>query len=207
MNLRLDFCSYDAALYAVTHWHYSRSIPAGKLVKIGVWEDREFIGCIIYSYGANHNLARSFELKQTEVCELSRIALRAHQTPVSRLVSISLKVLKKHCPGIRVVVSYADLDHGHLGGIYQAANWTYVGRMTDGECCAFIVRGKRMHKRSVGARGWVQSLRWLKEHIDPDAAMVRTEGKHKYLWFFDDQIRRRYQSQPYPKRSNDATQG
>ena len=209
MNLRLDYCSHEAALYAVTHWHYSRSIPAGKLVKIGVWEESEFTGCIIYSYGANHNLAKSFSLNQTEVCELTRIALRDHRTAVSRIVSISLRILKRHCPGIKVVVSYADLDRGHLGAIYQAANWIYVGRMTQGECCAFIIRGKRMHKRSVGARGWVQSLGWLKEHVDPGASKVMTAGRHKYLWLFDSRLKERYESQPYPKRVQviDAAQG
>ncbi len=209
MHLRLDYCSHEAALYAVTHWHYSHSIPAGKLVKIGVWEEGEFTGCIIYSYGANHNLAKSFGLSQTEVCELTRIALREHRTAVSRLVSISLRLLKRHCPGIKVVVSYADLDRGHLGAIYQAANWTYVGRMTEGECCAFVLNGRRMHKRSVGARGWTQSLPWLREHIDPHATTVRTQGKHKYLWFFDEEIRGRIKSQPYPKRVevNDAATG
>ncbi len=205
MNLHLDYCSHEAALYAVQHWHYSRSIPAGKLVKVGVWEESKFIGCIIYSYGANHNLAKSFGLAQTEVCELTRVALREHGTPVSRLVSISLRLLKTRCPGIKVVVSYADLDRGHLGVIYQAANWIYVGRMNDGECCAFLLNGRRMHKRSVGSRGWIQSLPWLREHIDPEASQVMTDGKHKYLWFFDDVIKRRYQSQPYPKRSSDET--
>src|SRR2546422_940116 len=70
--LRLDYCSHEAARYAVMHWHYSRSVPAGKLVKIGVWETGEFIGCLIFSYGANRNLAKSVGLTQMEVCELTR---------------------------------------------------------------------------------------------------------------------------------------
>jgi hypothetical protein len=30
-------------------------------------------------------------------------------------------------PGIRLIVSYADLNHGHFGKIYQASNWVFVG--------------------------------------------------------------------------------
>ena len=53
MNLHLDWCSYEAAKYAVEHWHYSHSLPIGKLVKIGVWEDDQFIGAVVFGYGAN----------------------------------------------------------------------------------------------------------------------------------------------------------
>src|ERR1041384_6843663 len=92
--LRLDFCSHKAARYAVTHWHYSRQLPAGKLVKIGVWEDGAFCGSVIYSYGANRNMAKSLSMKQTEVCELTRVALKkGHVAPVSRILAVSLKML------------------------------------------------------------------------------------------------------------------
>ena len=36
--LKLDWCSHDAALYAVKHWHYSKSLPCSKTARIGVWE-------------------------------------------------------------------------------------------------------------------------------------------------------------------------
>jgi hypothetical protein len=39
VDLKVDFCSYEAAKYAVEHWHYSKTMPAGKTVKIGAWED------------------------------------------------------------------------------------------------------------------------------------------------------------------------
>jgi len=204
MNLRLDWCTHEAAQYAVTHWHYSKVLPAGKLVKIGVWEDEAFKGAVIYSYGANRNLAKSFGLPQTEVCELTRIALREHETPVSRIIGISLKMLKRQSPGLKVVVSYADTEQDHLGVVYQASNWLYVGPIQEGIKVAFVVRGKRMHPRSVGAKGWVQSLKWLKAHIDPNATQESTTGKHKYLWIFDSELQRKYapDRKPYPKHAH-----
>ncbi len=36
VDLRVDWCSHKAAKYAVTHWHYSRTMPSGKLAKIGL---------------------------------------------------------------------------------------------------------------------------------------------------------------------------
>lgn len=45
-DLRLDFCSHEAAKHAVLRWHYSRAMPAAKLVRIGVWEDGRFVGAM-----------------------------------------------------------------------------------------------------------------------------------------------------------------
>ena len=36
-DLHLNWASHQAALYACQKWHYSKSLPTGKLVKIGVW--------------------------------------------------------------------------------------------------------------------------------------------------------------------------
>jgi hypothetical protein len=127
MNLKIDFCSHDAAKYACLNWHYSRSIPACKLFKLGVWEDEKFIGAVIFSRGASPFLLKKYDLKQTEGCELTRVALKEHQTPVSRIVAIAIKILKKKNPGLRIIISFADPERGHHGGIYQAGGWIYTG--------------------------------------------------------------------------------
>ena len=44
VELKLDWCSYEAAKYACEHWHYSKCMPVGKTVKIGVWENKKYIG-------------------------------------------------------------------------------------------------------------------------------------------------------------------
>jgi hypothetical protein len=43
------------------------------------------------------------------------------------MLSISLKMIKKQCPGLKLIVSYADPNQCHLGKIYQADNWVFVG--------------------------------------------------------------------------------
>jgi hypothetical protein len=114
-TLRIDWCSYEAAKYAVMHWHYSRSLPCSKTARLGVWEDGRFIGAVVFAWGANRYLAGEYKLKMTECAELCRIALAKHSTPVSRILSIVVKMLKREMPGIRLIVSYADLNHGHFG--------------------------------------------------------------------------------------------
>ena len=201
--LKLDWCSREAAKYAVEHWHYSGSLPSADLVKIGVWENDKFIGCIIFSRGANCNIGSPFGLKQQQICELTRVALTTHDTPVSRILSIAVKFLRVRCPGTRGVVSYADIDQNHHGGIYQAFGMTYFGRCKENERGAFIVKGKKTHPRVIGAiDGGVQSLDWIQSHLDPNATEFISRGKHKYFLPLDDAMRAQVAplAKPYPKR-------
>jgi len=94
-ELKLDWCSHEAAKYAVEHWHYSKRLPTGKMVKVGVWENSEYIGCVLFARGSNNNIGSPYGLKAVECCELVRIALRKHLTSVSRIVAIAIKFLKK----------------------------------------------------------------------------------------------------------------
>jgi hypothetical protein len=208
-ELRVDWASHEAAKYACEHWHYSRCLPAGKSVKVGVWENNKFIGVILFSRGANPHIASPYQLTQCEVCELTRIALCAHNTPVSRVLSFAIKLLKRFSPGVRLVVSYADKDQNHHGGIYQATNWIYTGLQNPESRGAFIVKGKKVHPRSIGAKHGIQSLDWIRKNLDPNAKEYITQGKHKYLMPLDDKIRAKFHAlaQPYPKRAKQATTG
>lgn len=204
MSLRIDWCSYEAAKYAVEHWHYSGTMPAGKTVKIGVWEDEQFIGCVIFSRGANQYLGKMFELEQTGICELTRVALRTHESPVSQIVAAALKMLKASSPGLRLVLSYADVDQGHHGGIYIAGNWIYLGKVQlNGGTPSFLIRGRVRHPRSIGSlygKG-AQNLDWLRANVDPKAKHVWKKGKHKFVYPLDKAMRRKVTPllQPYPE--------
>lgn len=153
MSLKIDYCSFDSAKYAVLNWHYSQRMPAGKLVKYGVWEDEKFIGAVIYGRGANNNASKYFKLKQTECCELVRVALREHKAPVTKIVAITLRMLKKDNPGLQLVFSYADeTNQHHKGIIYRAGNWTYHGTRTTNKDAYYIINGKKVHGRSVRSK-------------------------------------------------------
>lgn len=147
MTLRLDWCSHSAAELACRRWHYSGCLPTGKLVKVGVWEDGQFVGVIIYSRGASPYLGKKYDLGPTEVCELTRVALREHEAPVSQMLAVSLRMLRKIAPGLRLVVSFADPFRGHHGGVYQAGGWLYTGQ--SGETIEYLVAGKWKHVKSM----------------------------------------------------------
>jgi hypothetical protein len=198
-SLRIDWCSYDAAKYAVRHWHYSRSLPCSKTARLGVWEDSKFIGVVVFAWGANRHLAGEYRLKMTECVELCRIALDKHSTPVSRIISIAIKMLKREMPGIRLLVSYADLNQGHEGKIYQASNWLFVG--LTGYEGGITLNGKLTHRRTINSKYGTSDIQWLRKCIDPKAARYAGKPKFKYLLPLDQEVTERIKSlsKRYPK--------
>jgi hypothetical protein len=208
-GLHLDFCSHEAARHAVMRWHYSRTMPTAKLVRIGVWEEEQFSGAIIYGIGANRHLACPFGLQATEVCELVRVALApGRRHPTSQCVAVSLKLLKRQSPGLRLVVSFADLGQGHIGTLYQAGGWLYLGTSDQ----SYIrVRGRVEHPRTLydrHGRGG-QSIAWLRTNVDPNACRVPMAPKLRYVFPLDKAMRRQLapQALPYPKSAAEVTRG
>ena len=206
MSLKIDWATHKAAKHACTHWHYSGTMPVGKTLKVGAWENEKFIGVVIFSRGANNRIGMPYGLKQTEVCELTRIALRKHECFVSEVLSKAIKFLKGKSPDLQLIVSYADCEQGHNGGIYQATNWIYEGR-TKGERY-FIVNGKITHTKSLHSKyknrykDYSASVQWLRKHIDINAEVYITKGKHKYLMPLNKKMRKKIIKlhKPYPKK-------
>lgn len=194
-NLRIDWATHEAAKYACERWHYSGCMPAGKLVKVGAWERGKFIGVVLFGRGANNNIGKAYHLEQTKCCELVRIALTRHETPVTRIASMALRFLKLQSPDLRLIVSYADPLQGHHGGIYQGGNWIYVGRSQAQQ--QVMYNGKVMHKRTANALfGTITGMK-----------KSPSMWKHKYLMPLDDEMKMRILplSKPYPKRASSET--
>lgn len=197
VDLRVDWCSYQAAKYAVEHWHYSRRMPMPPLLKIGVWEDDKFIGCVLFARGNTPSLGKPYGLGLLEVCELVRVALSRHVSPVSQIIAKSIKMLKCNSPDLRLIVSFADPAEGHNGAIYQAMNWHYTGMSTPDK--AYFYQGRWQHSREIrgGAFG---SSRKLSDYSHLSTRIVN--GKYRYLYPLDRAMRKQIAplAKPYPKR-------
>lgn len=206
IDLRIDWATHAAAKFACENFHYSRSLPAGKSVKVGAWEDDQFIGVVIFSRGATQNIGSPYGLTQRECCELTRVALTKHQSFVSEILARAIRFLKEQSPNVELVVSYADVEQNHHGGIYQATNWIYEGK-TDGEHY-FLIKGKKVHPKSIHSRYGTgsQRIEWIKNNLDANAELYYTAGKHKYLMPLNKRMRRKIKHlhKPYPIKKEDA---
>ena len=198
-ELKVDRATHAAAKYACENWHYSRCTPKFKQVWIGAWERGQFIGVVAFGRSSTPYLGTQFNLETTECAELTRIALKNHETPVSQIMARAIKMIKKQSPGMRLLVSLADPGQGHNGAIYQATNWIYVGRSS--RMTQYYFREKWRNDSSLMRH--LQKFPKLKTQLP-----VRSiEGKHKYLMPLDKEMRKRILplSRPYPKRASSDT--
>lgn len=193
-------CSYEASKFACENFHYSGKITGGKLVKYGVWENKRFIGVVIFGDSLNFNMGSPYGLKYTEICELRRVALTTHEHPVTEIISKCLKLLHKSNPFLQLVISYADKEEGHLGIIYQAGSWIYEGE-TRRRITHMNINGKKVHCKSVWDRYGTSSIKWVRENIDKNAYNITTEGKFKYIYPLTKKARKLFsdRAKPYPK--------
>ena len=196
--LKLDWCNYEAAKYAVEHWHYSRRMPRPPMVRIGVWEGGRFVGCVIFARGNTPTLGNAYGLGMTQVAELVRVALTRHETAVSRIIAIALKMLRKAAPELRLVVSFADPAEGHHGGIYQAGGWIYTGESEPS--WQWLHNGRWKHNREITSGAFGNPRQVVNYKVLPKR---QTLGKHRYLYPLDAEMRARIAplAKPYPKRS------
>ena len=175
-------------------------MPAGKLVKVGAWESGKFIGVVLFGRGANNRMASAYQLGQDQACELVRIALTVHVSPVSRIAAQAIRFLKRQSQGLRLIVSYADPKQGHHGGIYQAGNWTYQGRSKAQR--ELLINGLFTHKRSAHAKYGTASPEKIAAISGKKVEWAPVEWKHVYLMPLDDEMRKQIEPlrKPYPKR-------
>jgi len=211
--MKLTRATPQAIRFACMNFHYAKAVPVN-VVGYNVYNDAgDWCGCILYGSGATKDIGTPYNLPQGGALELVRVALNGKQESTSKAVAMSLKQLHKDAPLCRLVISYADVDQHHLGTIYQATNWLYVGTMMQNKTdSSWIVNGKRYHGRIISdwvkARGGLHGLsreQFLRKFYDPNATAYVTKGKRKYLFPFDKAMRRQIQplAKPYPKDSAD----
>ena len=202
-KLHIDFATVEAARTAVERFHYSKSYPLGTSFRFGAWEYGKFVGAVCFGNGGSPNMidkwAKEYDWNKLDILELVRVAFKEHEASISKIISISLSMLKKHVPNIQVVVSYADTNYGHHGGIYQASNWIYLG-MTPSSHTYRDRRGKIWHSRSEWCvrKG---SAKFISGTKHEKSRLVVMSGKHRYVWIFDKKLRAKIalQAKEYPK--------
>lgn len=196
--MRLEIASNKAIKYACLNFHYAKAVPNVGLAYNVFNKKNEWCGVICYGVDATNNIASPYSLKQGEVIELLRMALNGKQESTTKAMSISLKLLKKYAPNVKLIVSYADSEQGHYGTIYQATNWFYTGYSTDTN---LIVNGKREHRRTLGSRFGTcsaEALRIKGFNIE----VLKTKPKWKYIFPLDKSLIPlcKSLSKPYPKK-------
>jgi hypothetical protein len=128
-----DFIISPCALSEIREFveknHYSHNLNGIKVSFCfsAKWKD-ELIGAVIY--GAMSTTAwRKFSDSEQKVLELRRLVFldNVGKNAESRIIGYTLRWLRKNAPQVEIIVSYADPRYGHVGTIYKASNFKYVG--------------------------------------------------------------------------------
>lgn len=204
--MRLEIASHKAIKYACMNFHYAKAVPVNPFAFSVFNNKNEWCGCILYSAGANPNIGKQFDLANGQIIELIRMALNGKQESTSKALALSLKILPKKMPTVKMIVSYADLDQSHNGTIYQATNWYYLGLQKPTGRAAFIINGKKTHPKTLHSKGIKQTISEVKRLLDPNATEFFTNGKHKYIYPLDKNLIPlcKSLSKPYPKKDINA---
>lgn len=182
----------------VERHHYSGRLPESTLRFFGLFEGGAMVGCCAYGRGANPKASKwllGAHGRQREVFELARLVVAAprRRNLASRLIAGSARMLP---PG-NLLLSYADANWRHVGYIYQAANWLYLGEGAQ-RIPKLVYRGRVMHHRTLLSSGVAVDHGSLER--------VKQLPKHRYVYASGGPGQRRrmlrqlvQRPQPYPK--------
>lgn len=143
------------------------------------------IGAMFYGRMAMANQWKRFSDSEDGVTELRRLVC-IDDTPrntESYFIGATLRYLKKNTD-LKVVVSYADAEYGHVGTIYKASNFEYHGFKKGAK--VIIHNGKQYHDKAIRTKykGELKPFaKKLKEALESgDAYYKETVGKHTYVY-------------------------
>jgi hypothetical protein len=104
--------------------HYTRSWPSGKS---HVFRHEDAL--VVFSIPANYNTSKWLLCPKNRVWELSRLFAPDGHRPNLLTEAVSRAVKAFHALDLAdALISYADPNAGHAGGIYRAASWVYLGQ-------------------------------------------------------------------------------
>lgn len=139
----------EARPYIAT-FHYSQTMPDSTKYVFGGYYDDKLCGIVAYGMGTGKNQYLSVipTIENGQYLELTRLwcANDMPRNTESKLISTSLKMLPQ---SIKLIISFADDSKKHVGTIYQATNWYYLGSNKGGKtliCEDGIVK----HTRLIG---------------------------------------------------------
>lgn len=189
--MRLEIASNKAIKYACINFHYAKAVPTYS-IGYSVFENNTWCGVVLFGGGASVNMPAKFNLRNGQYLELNRMALNGKQSSTSKVLSIAIKLIKKECPTVRMLFSYADKGQEHKGIIYQATNWYYIENI-ESSGTEYLLNGIWKHDR--GRYNWGVDFKKLPKR--------KKAGKHKYIYPLDKTLIPlcKSLSKPYPKQA------
>jgi len=174
--------------------HYAGRIPSISR-SFGLFNRNLLVGVITFGMPPNYVEMKAW--KPYDLLELNRLVTNDNLPKNSTSYFVSKAIKKLRQP--KVLISYADIDNGHYGYIYQATNWIYTGIGGAG-CRVYIMEdGRELHQRHEDKIN--------KQNVEE---VTKTTGKCRYYYFHGNsrdvnkmESMLRFEEKPYPKGDNE----
>ena len=181
---------YEDTKSLILNVHYAKRMPSVSYA-FGLYRDLVLQGICTFGSPASPWLCKGVcgEEHRSKVIELNRLVLVNNKpNEASLLIARSIALLPKP----KVIVSYADVAQGHIGGVYQATNWLYTG--------ATKARTDMAAKDGKHSR----------HHSGDKTKRVFRSSKHRYVFMHGSKQQKRiltkclrYGTEDYPKKENE----
>jgi len=192
----------------VRRHHYSGKVVNNSVLHFGVFLDGKLHG--VMSYGPSlvkaHMLGLVAGTGWNEYLELNRMAFDSclPRNSESRAISQSIRLLKKHAPHVKWIISFADACSCGDGVIYRASNFVLTG-IKPNEGLFLLPDGSVIHKLTLesqpklprpelGGRSFFDVTDGkfsMKKYVEAAGAVLLPGWQLRYIYFIDKTARAR----------------
>lgn len=198
-HLQIRKITYAQAMKIVIEKHYlHRKAPCS--FAFGLFDGDEIMGVICYGTPSSAPLRRGLcgDEEKNNVIELTRLWVddRVGKNGESYLIGNTIPLVDKE-----IIVSFAEIQQGHVGLVYQATNWIYTG--LSAKRMNWTVDDLQVHCQTIADKYTADELR---AKYGDKFYMKPRPRKHRYVYFNCNKRRKRellkklkYGIEPYPK--------
>lgn len=188
--------------------HYSGKVVNNSSLHFGAFLDGKLHG--VMSYGPSLDKSKMLGLVEgtgwNEFIELNRMAFDdvLPRNSESRCIALSIKLIKKHAPHIKWIVSFADGTSCGDGTIYRASNFVLTAIKENYNLCQ-LPSGEKIHKmtlesnptsprKELGGRSYYDVTGGkfdFKKYIEVTNAEILQGFQLRYIYFVDKKARKK----------------
>lgn len=203
-NYYIKPITYQEAMKIIIEKHYlHRKAPCSFAFGLFEKATNRIVGCITYGTPSSAPLRKGIcgEDEKDNVIELTRLWIEDNvpRNAESFLIGNTIPLVNKE-----IIVSFAEIQQGHIGYVYQATNWIYTG--LSAKRTNWTIEGVNKHSQTIADKYTSQEL---KEIYGDKFTLVERPRKHRYVYFNCNKKRKKellkklkYPILPYPKLNN-----
>jgi len=193
----------DVAKRLLVEHHYLHSIPGGTQISLGAFVEDSLLGVLTFGVGPTNAHRLVVGAGRRDCVTLTRLWLSDElpRNSESRVLGIALRSLAK-ATTLKFVLTYADPSAEHMGTIYQASNWIYIGESQASSLLDFG-DGVPRNGRTVGHMFGTHSVKHFRKH-GVNVTRIPQVPKHRYIYFLDKSWRDQLKPEQlaYPKKED-----